>query len=192
MTAAVPAAPAARPRLLIVSSYLVAAAGSMLVAGLLGVYLAFRDRTPAADWPPADLSLHNVAGLILTITMLMSAVSAWWIVSAARSDDRRNLLFADLLTMMFGLAHINGLAFVFRDYGVPAAGSPYGTLFFTVLGTHIALVVGGLVGLLAVLVRGAGGQLVPGKEEPAKAFAIYWEFVVVAWLAIYAIVFLVK
>jgi heme/copper-type cytochrome/quinol oxidase subunit 3 len=164
----------------------------MLLTGLLAAYFRFRRETPDADWPPDGVDIPNVTLLTLTLGLLMSAATAAWMVQAARRGDRTNLLVAAGITILLGLAHANGMSFVFSAMELGAGDSAYATIFYAVTGTHMALLGAGIVGLLAVTFHAVGGRFTSGDEEPVVATLILWEFVVVAWAAVYACVFLVQ
>jgi heme/copper-type cytochrome/quinol oxidase subunit 3 len=181
-----------RPGQLVAAAYVVSAAGAMLLTGLLAAYFRFRRETPDADWPPDGVDIPNVALLTLTLGLLMSAATAAWMVQAARRGDRTNLLVAAGITILLGLAHANGMSFVFSAMELGAGDSAYATIFYAVTGTHMALLGAGIVGLLAVTFHAVGGRFTSGDEEPVVATLILWEFVVVAWAAVYACVFLVQ
>lgn len=181
-----------RPRQMLIGSYLASGAGAMAIAGLIGAYLHLRDATPSAEWPPPDVHYPNMAVLTLTLGLIMSAATAGWMIQAARSGDRRNLLVATGLTLLLGVAHVNGMLFVFDALGLVASESAFATVFYAVNGLHLAYLVVGMVALLVAGFQALGGRFVGGDDEPLIATVVLWQFVVLAWIAVYVLVFLVK
>lgn len=188
-----PPPPAAgRPRQLVTAAYVVSAAFAMLVTALLAAYFRFRQETPDADWPTEGVAIPNMAVLTLTLGLLMSAATAAWMVQAARRGDRTNLLVAAGVTVLLGLAHANGMSFVYSAMGLVAADSAYATIFYAVTGTHLAILGVGIIGVLGVAFHAVGGRFTAGDEEPVLAALVLWEVVVVTWAAVYTCVFLVQ
>lgn len=192
MAATLAPPPVGRPRQLITATVLGGAAATMLIGALLGAYLAYRDATPSAEWPPAEIDIPNVAVLTLTLGLVMSAVSAAWVYAGARSGDLRAIRMGSALTILLGLAHLNGMAFVWSALELPADSGPYAAVVYAATGTHTAIVIAGIVGMVALLFQGLGGQLIGDRREPATAAVLGWQFVVATWLLVYTIVFLVK
>ena len=79
-----PAAPPARPRVLLVGTALAVAGTVMAFAGLIGVYLAQRHAVLAqgGTWLPDGTSLPLTPGTIGMATMALSGVTIWWAVDA--------------------------------------------------------------------------------------------------------------
>src|SRR5690349_7689502 len=100
-----PAAPPARPRVLLVGTVLAAGATFMAFAGLIGLYLSQRAAVLAqgGDWLPEGVKLPLTPGTIGFATMLISAVTMWWAVDAVGRNDRPSAYLALGLTIMFGL-----------------------------------------------------------------------------------------
>lgn len=184
--------PLGRPRQLVWGTVLAGSAATMLIATLTAAYLHFRDVVPGDEWPPEGLHYPNMAILTLTLGLAMSSVTAAWVWWSARTGDLKGLRLGAVLTMVLGLAHLNGIAFVFGALELPADQGAFAAVLYAAAGTHVVLVVAGLVAMLVLAFQGLGGQLLGDRREPATAAAIGWQFVVGTWLLVYTIVFLVK
>jgi heme/copper-type cytochrome/quinol oxidase subunit 3 len=111
-----------RANLTMVGTFLAIAAGTMLIGALLGGWLAARDAalTAGSPWLREGFELPNLALAVTYSTLLMSSFTAQWAVYAASHDDRKNLYVALGITIVLGLAFINGLSFVYDELGLEA------------------------------------------------------------------------
>jgi heme/copper-type cytochrome/quinol oxidase subunit 3 len=185
-----PAAPPARPRVLLVGTGLAVAGTLMAFAGLMGVYLAQRRAVLAqgGTWLPEGTNIPLTPGTIGMATMLLSAVTIWWAVDAVGRNDRPSAYLALGLTIMFGLAVINSTTFLYTQMGLVAT-TKAGLLIYAVTGAHLAMIVAGLVYALVMTVRTLGGEYHGRDREGLVAAALFWYATIavyaVIWFAIY-------
>lgn len=187
-----PAPPAAPPisntRIAVV---MLLVAETMFFTGLIGAYLVLRGITPA--WPPPTLP-HLPIGVtwVNTIILMASGVTIIRAVRAARRDDqprlRRDLAITGLLGITFLLVQGSEWAQLIR-HGLTLSAGMYGATFFTLIGTHALHVVGAVVWLGLIVWWARRGEFAGGKDGAVEACAIYWIFVCVLWLALFALVY---
>lgn len=188
---ALPAAGSARPRgILPIASLLVGAGGLMLFGALIAVYVLLRSRID--PFPPEDATLDQYLGNMLVITMLLSAVTVEWGISAVRRGLGKQAAAGFGLTIGFGLAFLNLLAYTadHADYG--ASTHPYGTVVSAmaiILGIAVAI---GIAFALLTLFRVAGSQVSAADPDQARALGWYWQFTVVATVAVWYTVVVLK
>lgn len=185
-----PAAPPARPRVLLIGTALVSGATFMMFAGLIGLYLSQRSAVLAQGglWLPDGASLPLTPGNIAMATMLLSAVTMWWAVDAVGKNDRPAAYLALGLTIMFGIAVINATSFLYSQMELPVATTT-GLLLYTVTGAHLAMIVGGMVFAAVMTFRTLGGEYHGRDREGLVAAALFWYATIavqaVIWYAIY-------
>ena len=75
--------------------------------------------------------------------------------------------------------------FEWKSRSFSLSSHPYGSLYFTITGFHMAHVVVGLMILLALMVWEALGYFGPRRDAPPSLGAIYWHFVDAVWLAVF-------
>ena len=172
-----------RPNVLNVAVMVAGVAGVMLFVGLTAAY--FDVRALSATWPPKKVALDNYLGTTLTLTMLMSSVTAEWAVQAMRIGNRRHALTALALTPGFGLAFLNLLWFLVTKLGFGPGSHAYGALFYAFVAATLVNVLIGMGFLLIALLRTFGHQVGPDNTAVARAATAYWHFVVGAWLVAY-------
>lgn len=187
-----PAAPPARPRVLLVGTALVAAATFMTFAGLAGLYVTNRAAaiSSGATWLPDGSTIPLTPANMAFATMLISAISMWWAVDAVGRNDRQMAYLALGLTIMFGVAVINATSFLYTQIDLPVATVP-GVLFFTITGGHLAMVVGGMLFAGVMVFRTLGGEYSGRDREGLVAAALFWYVAIavhaVIWYAIYIV-----
>jgi heme/copper-type cytochrome/quinol oxidase subunit 3 len=193
---AVPAAPPRRPRVLLIGATFAAAASVAFMGALLAVYFALRSEQVAAGeaWLPEGANIPLAPGNVTMITLLMSLVTVQWAVHAGKLRDRGHAYLALGLTLLFGVAHIVQLSFLFSEWNLPLNEEPtmQAVLIFTIMGAHLAMVVGSLVFLFLMFLRSLGGQLAGRDVEGLSAAALYWYVTVAIFTVIWYGILIVK
>ncbi|TVR27156.1 MAG: hypothetical protein EA389_04000 [Ilumatobacter sp.] len=192
MTLALPAAPAPAPRRQVfVGTALACVAGTMLLGGMLAIYVLFRERAVSAgERFPGDAVIPEVASNVMLMTIASLCVFAQWAVYAAKRQDRLNVGLALGVVALFGLAFINAQAFVYVQMGLPVMEGTFATFFYAITGLVVALAVVGLVFTAVAAFRFLGGRA--GDHEVVVANALYWYFVAVAFAAVWFVIYVTK
>ena len=188
-----PAVPGAsdRPRPLVVATFLVIAAGVMLLAGLLGNYGAARSAALAAgeEWLPESVLLPNVPLAVTYLSLVMSSVTAQWSVAAIVTGARTQMYLAVGLTLVLGAAFINGITFVWQRLELGAADNDFATWMYALTVTHLVVVVAAMVLFVVLGFRALGGQFSARDRQFVDCAAAFWHFAVLAgaavWIAIW-------
>lgn len=193
-----PPAPPVRPRSQIIASALFAAGSAMAILVLIGLYLSARTGalTANADWL-AEGALPLTGPNIALFTLLLSVPLMAWAQHAIAHDDRQSLWVAFGLVLLLGVAFINAESYILTnltlvgDGGKPVGISESipGLLIFTIVGLHIAMVVGAMGSIILTGIRSLGGQMSSRDRDGISAVALYWYITVavfiVLWYAIY-------
>jgi heme/copper-type cytochrome/quinol oxidase subunit 3 len=185
-----PAAPPARPRVLLVGTVLAGVAAATAIFGMLGIYLATRAAALAegGTWLPEGSSIPLTPGNMAMATMLISAVTMWWAVDAVGNNDRPGAYLALGLTIMFGVAVINATTFLYTQINLPVATVP-GLMIYAITGAHIAMIIVGLVYAAVMTFRTLGGEYHGRDREGLVAASLFWYITIavyaVLWYAIY-------
>ena len=197
---ALPPGPQPAPkRQVFVGTALAAAAGSMLVGGMLAVWLRFRAAAPTRpgdkhavvkDFLPTSLEVPGVAANMLPVVLVVVCVMAQWAVYAAKRDIGTQAGMAFGTTFLFGLAAVNTQVFIFSEMGVSISehGS-YAALFYAMTGTLLFLLLSGLVYTAVTAIRYFGGR---HDVETVSSHALYWYFLTAATVAVWFVVYIQK
>jgi len=189
---ALAAAPSPAPRRqVLVGTAFACVAGTMLVGGMLAVWLVIRDRAIAAEgtWVPPDVAIPEVPSNIMLISFLALVVFAQWAVYAARRGERSSAALALGATGLVAIAVVNAQAFVYSQMGLPIADTAYGPMFYAVTGVFLVLMAVGLAFTVVTAFRVLGGR---SDGDVVAAHALYWYFVAAAFAAIWLIVYVTK
>ncbi|MGI8684538.1 MAG: cytochrome c oxidase subunit 3 [Acidimicrobiales bacterium] len=190
-TLALPAAGGTKPRgVLVQAMVFVVVGGTMLFGALLAAYLHMR--RISHPFPAEGTEIDEYWGNIMAGTMLISAFTVEWGVSALRRGQRQQALAGFGLTVALGLCFLNLLSFSSGHVEFDAVSNAYG-LVVTAMAMVLGIVVGIGVGLAALtLFRVAGRQLLDDDAEQPRVTAIYWHFAVAASMAVWYTVIVLK
>lgn len=148
--------------------------------------------------PYAFPVLHLIPGIwqtpaVNTIVLLCSMVFA---VMAARFMKRNqrtaallSLFFTIALGVLFLTSQIHFMLMVMDKYGVTINSGIYGSLLFMLYGFHTIHVVVGLLVLLVTFLLTIRKHFNPSRTFGFSAAVWFWEFITVAWLAIFICVY---
>jgi cytochrome c oxidase subunit 3 len=186
-----PAAPPAPRRQLLMGTALACVAGTMLMGGMLSVWVLLRERiVDTGGRFPVDYIIPEVTSNVMLITIWSLCLFAQWAVYSGSRGDRAHTALALGVTGLLAIAFINAQAFVYVDMGVAIRDDYYGALFYGVTGTMLAIVVAGLVYTTVAALRSLAGRL--RETEVLSAHALYWYFVAVAYSAVWFVVYVTK
>jgi cytochrome c oxidase subunit 3 len=193
-TATVELPPAASPaprRQLLIGTALGCVAGSMLIGGMLAIWVLLRERVvDAGDRFPVEYIIPEVASNVMLMTIWALCLFAQWAVYSGNRGDRAHTGLALVVTAILAVAYINAQAFVYADMAVEIRAEYYGALFYAVTGTMMAIVIAGLVYTTVAAFRALGGRL--QETEILSAHALYWYFAAVAYSAVWFVVYVTK
>src|SRR3954468_17000510 len=164
-------------------------------AALFGAY--FTIRSHATEWPPPSPKITE--GLkawplptIATTFLILSSVTMQYSIWAIRRGDRATMMRFLKITLVLGGIFLAMQGYDYATLGFSIHDTVFGTTFFTMTGFHGAHVAGGLVFIYLMLARGWSGQLTREDHTGLEAAAIYWHFVDIVWLGLFATLYLLK
>ena len=172
-------------------------------AVMFGAFFAqyFYNRILSEHWPnPAGLPEESFRvpafplALILTVVLVASGFTAHNAQTAIRRDDRDAFQGWLIVTILLGLGFLAGQAYeysllIFRE-GFNITSGIYGTVFFSLTGLHGLHVTAGVTVLIGVLIRAFMGHFSSRSHFGVEGSVLYWHFVDVVWLALYATLYL--
>ncbi len=191
---ALPSAPAPAPRRQVfVGTAVVCAAGTALMAGMLALYLRFRDvaiHTGDGTWIPKDVKIPLVAANIMLLAFIPICVFAQWAVYSAKRGDSPHTGLALGLTGLMGLAFVNAQAYIYSQMNMPANGGTFNAMFYAFTGVMTVLAVIGLVFSAVTAFRFLGGRTT--DREIVSAHAMYWYFLSFVFTMLWFVVYVTK
>jgi cytochrome c oxidase subunit III len=190
---ALAAGPAPAPRnQLVVGAALGSIGVAMLTGGMLAVWAVKRSAAIEAgeSWLPSGATIPEVPSNVMLIAFAAICSFAQWAVWAARRDDRANTVFALGTTAFVALLVINAQAYVWSQTEVGVSDGAYGSMFFAITGTFVALMIVGLLLSAVTAFRYLGGRT--RDREILTAHAIFWYTMTAVYTAIWFVVYVTK
>ena len=187
-----------RPRVLLVGTAFGAVASAAALLSVLAVYVQVRGEVIGAGetWLPEGAVIPLSPGNMAAVTFLMSVVFMHWSVWAAARRDRGHAYLALGTTVLFGLAAIAQIIYLYTEWGVSlngeAGGSAPAVLLFVLTAGQIAMTGAGLIFLGLMALRSLGGQFTGRDAEGLSAAALYWWVTVGVFMVIWYAVYIVK
>ncbi len=191
LTVAVPPPPPIRPRTLLVGSALAASGGAMTIFTMVSIYLARRSDVlnRGETWLPRGSRIPLPQPNMMFFTLLLSCVTLAWAAWGLRRDDHQNAYLALGLTTLLAFAYVVQASYLFTLTNITVdAVAGQGVLFWAISGTHLAMVLAGLVFLALMTFRALSGNFrrIP---DGITAAGVYWYITVgvysVIWYAVY-------
>lgn len=156
-----------------------------VLAGGGYIYLAYTNGGYPLGAAPPDLA----PGSVLAGLLLLSLLPNLWLDRLARRGDLRLVRLGLVLMSLLGLVAIGVRAFEFPALNIRWDANAYGSMLWLLLGLHTTHIVTDVADTLVLTV------LMFTRHGHGKRFSdvgdncFYWNFVVLAWLPIYALIY---
>ena len=173
--------------------WLFLASECLLFGGLITTYLLYK--VPVAGEGPApkqvyDLGFTSVSSFLL----LMSSLTMVLAVAAIERGDHHRLRTWLAATALLGATFVAGQVYeftVFLHEGMGFTTSRSSSAFYTLTGFHGVHVTLGIIMLVSLLILSLRGRLPEHRAETVETIGLYWHFVDVVWIVIFAVVYLI-
>ncbi len=163
----------------------------LFFTGLIATFLLLR----AEAQPGVDHVLVESIPLVSlnTFILLTSSLTVVLAHDAAVRDKQLPLRLFLFLTIILGSAFIGlqGVEYsTLYAEGLKWRTSAYGTAFFTLTGTHGLHVIVGILWCAVIFFRALRGGFNARRYGGVEIFGLYWHFVDIVWILLFAIVYL--
>ncbi len=173
--------------------WLFLASECLLFGGLITTYLLYK--VPVAGEGPApkqvyDLGFTSVSSFLL----LMSSLTMVLAVAAIERGDHHRLRTWLAATALLGATFVAGQVYEFTAFvheGMGFTTSRSSSAFYTLTGFHGVHVTIGIIMLVSLLILSLRGRLPEHRAETVETIGLYWHFVDVVWIVIFAVVYLI-
>jgi cytochrome c oxidase subunit 3 len=165
----------------------------MLIEGtgfalIIAVYLYLMSLAPVwpLNAPPPDI----VPGTIVTLLLVVSLVPNYLISKWAEQQDLRKIRIGMVIMTALGIAPLVMRFFEFPALKINWDSNAYGSVVWVMLGLHTTHIITDLVdtAVLAALMFTRKGDN-RRRYGDVQDNAMYWNFVVLAWLPIYGCIY---
>lgn len=173
--------------------WLFLASECLLFGGLITTYLLYKHPLPGSGPGPRklfDIPFTSASSFVL----LMSSLTMVLAVSAIERGDHHRLRVWLAATALLGATFIAGQVYeftVFYSEGLGYTTSRFSSAFYTLTGFHGVHVTVGIIMLVSLLLLSLRGRLPEHRSETVEIVGLYWHFVDVVWILIFAVVYLI-
>ncbi len=165
---------------------------AMLFGAFFTAYFFVRVVNPSASdvWPPAPYEFPKFVAGVNTAVLVTSSFTMHWALQSIKRNNRRGLQAGLVLTILMGSAFLLTQAIEYAHVGFNTSDGAFASVFFGLTGLHGAHVFIGLTLLTIAAVRAFRGHYTPEHHHGVEIPGIYWHFVDIMWLIVYAAVYL--
>jgi cytochrome c oxidase subunit 3 len=141
-------------------------------------------------WPTPGHHLPVfVAGLNSAI-LLTSSATMHWALQSIKRGNRAGLQAGLVLTFFMGVTFLGTQFAEYARIGFAPKDDAFGTIFFCLTGLHGMHVIVGLILLGFATIRSFRGHYSPEHHHGVELPGIYWHFVDVMWVVVFATVYI--
>ena len=170
--------------------FLFIASETMLFGAFFTAYFFVRVVNDAPTWPPEGFHLPVFVAAVNSAILLTSSFTMHWALQAIKRGNRAGLQAGLLLTFLMGLVFLITQGREYSRVGFAPQDGAFGTIFYSLTGLHGAHVFVGLTLLAVATVRAFRGHFSPEHHHGVEIPGIYWHFVDVMWIVVYATIYL--
>ena len=170
-------------------------------------YMTMRSST-TVPWPnPSEVFALTIGGqsipliliAIMTFVLISSSGTMAMAVNFGYRRDRRKTAILMVVTALFGMMFVGMQAFEWsklifeegvRPWGNPMGAAQFGASFFMITGFHGLHVSCGVIMLFIVASKVARGHYETKGYEAVEIAGLYWHFVDLVWVFIFAFFYL--
>jgi heme/copper-type cytochrome/quinol oxidase subunit 3 len=159
---------------------------------LFTIYILYMSRHADGPTQAEVFDIPFTAGM--TVILMLSSVAMVLALSAVRAGRLARFqmwtLGAALLGTLFLAAMLYEYSvFFLKDFTFTA--SPFSSAFYALTGFHGLHVAVGIVMLVALWAASASGRLRHERHDVVENVSLYWHFVDLVWILIFAVVYLI-
>ncbi len=164
----------------------------MLFTGLIGSYLVLR--LGSAGWPKPGTILNTPLLGLNTLVLLSSSLTMALALDAIRQGKQAALKRYLLCTTLLGSAFlaIKGYDYVHMwRHGFTISSSLFGSCYYLLTGFHGLHVLSGVILMLYLLTAASRGAFSASAYGRVEYSGLYWHFIDIVWVILFAILCLV-
>jgi cytochrome c oxidase subunit 3 len=165
------------------------ASESLMFGGLFATYLIFRGM--AEVWPPEGTEVELLLPTLNTIVLVSSSFVIHRGDTAIKQNNLNGLRFWYAVTAIMGIGFLGGQVYEYLTLGYCLTTNTFANCFYLMTGFHGLHVFVGVLLILGVLWRSRReGHYSDHKHTGVEMAEIYWHFVDIIWLVLFALLYL--
>jgi cytochrome c oxidase subunit 3 len=164
----------------------------MLFGSFFTAYFFVRVVNEAPSWPPEPYHRPVFIAAVNTAVLVTSSFTMHWALQSIKRGNRNGLKAGLVLTFLLGFAFLLTQFLEYARLGFAPRDGAFASTFYGLTGLHGAHVFVGLCLLGVATVRAFRGHYGPNAHDHlgVELPGIYWHFVDVMWVVVYAAVYL--
>jgi len=168
------------------------ASDCMFFGSLIMTFMVYRGKAAGGPRPQDiwDIPYTSVSAAVLLLSSLAIVLALTYL---QRGNERAFRIWL-VATAALGLLFLGGQFYEFTTFyheGLSLHSSLFGTTFFVLTGFHGTHVGIGVIWLLSLAWLSKRGKIPPSRAEMPEIVALYWHFVDIVWIIIFAVVYLI-
>jgi cytochrome c oxidase subunit 3 len=173
----------------VLGMFLFIASEVMLFGAFFTAYFFVRVVNGAA-WPAEGFHLPVFVAGVNTAILVTSSFTMHWALQGIKRGNRAALQAGLVLTLALGLVFLLTQAREYSRVGFAPHDGAFGTIFYGLTGLHGAHVFVGLTLLTFATIRAFRGHFSAEHHHGVEIPGIYWHFVDVMWIVVYATIYI--
>jgi cytochrome c oxidase subunit III len=174
----------------ILGIFLFIASEIMLFGAFFTALFFVRVVNEVETWPPEGFHLPVFVAGVNTAILVTSSFTMHWALQAIKRGSRAGLQAGLVLTLALGITFLITQMLEYSRIGFAPRDGAFATTFYGLTGLHGAHVFVGLVLLTVATTRAFRGHFTPQHHHGVEIPGIYWHFVDVMWIVVYATVYI--
>jgi heme/copper-type cytochrome/quinol oxidase subunit 3 len=158
--------------------------GFVLSCGVF-LYIAWLNPQWPLGYPPQPLLWSS----LVTLVFVLSLVPNWLVLRGTKSKNNPSLRVLLVLMSLIGLATLVIRWFEFGALTIRWDQNVYGSVIWAVLGLHTLHLATDVVDTIVMTALFFTGHVPEKRFTDADENAMYWVFVVIGWLPLYALLY---
>jgi heme/copper-type cytochrome/quinol oxidase subunit 3 len=164
-----------------------------LFAALIASYFYLRFRS-GPEWPPGGIEDPSLGlPLVMSAILLSSTIPVHLAEKGIEAGNQARLRWGLGIGFLLGAVFLGitfGVEWPEQLHGFGPTTNAYGSMYFTVTGFHAAHVLVGLAFSAWTQVRAWRGAFGSDRHLTVQNFVMYWHFVDVVWIFVFATIYL--
>ncbi len=162
---------------------------SLMFGGLFAAYLVYRSTNGA--WPPEGTEVELLLPAINTVILVSSSFVIHRGDVAIKAGNVQGLRRWYLATALMGLLFLGGQVYEYLTLGYGLGTNIFSSCFYVMTGFHGLHVFIGVLLILGVLWRSRRpGHYGATKHTGVEMAEIYWHFVDIIWIVLFALLYI--
>lgn len=175
-----------------IAMWLFLASEVMFFTGLIGAYIVLRFNQ--GEWPDPTKALNVPLTALNTFLLICSSVILVWGLQHYQMGNRSKGNWGMFLTFFIGAIFVGVQAYEYYELyslGMTPFVNVFGSCFYAMTGFHGLHVLVGVIAMFALWIMGLCGKFGPNNYAAVELTGLYWHFVDLVWIILFAIVYLI-